>query len=164
MVKTGQSVQRQLQGGGELDATKFDRESVMHAAQALGVAFFDAQCDRARSRSAVFRAIAKGVDFPLHDLPHYFSDINDLFECLCDTVRDQKVGMVLWLHKLHSGDPALKEDAARIVSACVDVTEMARQSGHIFAYAIEHVGAHPVVEPVVDPAVDFAADSATDST
>ena len=145
MARTGQpALQRQLQRGGELDAAALDKQSVVEAAGELRAALYVADCDRARSRSAVFRAIAKAVDFPMH-----FRSFDELSDCLSDTVLDQKVGVVLWLYKLHSGDPALEEDAARIISICQDVTEYARENGRLFAYIVEHAGAHPAAEPGV---------------
>jgi hypothetical protein len=62
---------------------------------------------------------------------------------------DQKIGVVLWLYKLHSGDPVLEEDAGRIESVCADAAEFARENGRVFAYVIEHAGAHPAAEPGV---------------
>jgi hypothetical protein len=147
MVRTDQSVwQRQLQYGGELDVAIADRNVVIAATKALGLKVFEVDCARVRSRSALFRAIAHAVDFPLP-----FSDVQDLYECLCDTVLDQTVGAVLWLKKLHSGDPALKDEAACIVSVCVEATEFSRKHHRLFAYVIEHAGAHPTVESDMPP-------------
>ncbi|MCY1553689.1 hypothetical protein D9M68_901970 [compost metagenome] len=62
---------------------------------------------------------------------------------------DHKVGVVLWLYKLHSGDPALEEDAALIETVCSDASDFAREHGRVFAYVIEHAGKHPDPEPGV---------------
>ena len=98
-----------------------------------------ANCDPARSRSAVLRAIVKAVDFP----EYFGGNLDALYDCLCDTVLDHKVGVVLWLYRLHSGDPALEEDAARIEAVCADAAEFAHENGRIFAYVVEHAGRHP---------------------
>jgi len=144
MTRTGQpSLQRQLQRGGALDQAMLDRDALAALARDQGLAVCVADCDRARSRSAVLRAIANAVDFP----EYFGGSLDALYDCLCDTVLDQKTGVVLMLHKLHSGDPALKEDAVHIESVFADAAEFARENGRIFAYAIEHAGRHPEPEP-----------------
>ncbi len=146
MANSGQStLQRQLQRGGPLDPASLDHSSLADAARGLGVSVFVADCDRARSRSAVLRAIAKAVDFPMY----FGGNFDALYDCLCDTVLDQKIGVVLCLQKLHSGDPVLEEDAGRIETVCSDAAEFARENGRLFAYVIEHAGAHPLAEPGV---------------
>lgn len=113
---------------------------MVDAAHELGLALFVANCDPARSRSAVLRAIVKAVDFP----EYFGGNLDALYDCLCDTVLDHKTGVVLWLYKLHSGDPALEEDAARIESVCADAAEFAHENGRTFAYVVEHAGKHPI--------------------
>src|SRR3546814_2276472 len=92
------SLQEKLHKGGLLDVSGVSQGQVAEAAQALGMAFYVADCDRARSRSAVLRAIAKAVDFPAF----FGGNLDALYDCLCDTIQDQKAGMFLWLHNLHS--------------------------------------------------------------
>jgi len=130
------------EGGGVLTGTA-DPASVAAAASAHGLAYFEADCDRARSRSAVLRAIVKAVDFP----ESLGGDFDALFDCLCDTLRDQKNGGILILRHLHSGDPALTDDAAQIESICQDVVEFARDNKRVFYYLITHAGRHPDPEP-----------------
>jgi hypothetical protein len=137
------SLQRQLQRSGGLDHAALDKKAVVEAAHELGLTLFVADCDRARSRSAVLRAIAKAVDFP----EYFGSNMDALYDCLRDTVLDQKVGAILWLYKLHSGDPALEQDAALIELACSDTADFARDNGRVFTYVIEHAGKHPDPEP-----------------
>ena len=120
-------------------------KAVVDAAHELGLALFVANCDPARSRSAVLRAIVKAVDFP----EYFGGNLDALYDCLCDTVLDHKVGVVLWLYRLHPGDPALEEDAARIEAVCADAAEFAHENGRIFAYVVEHAGRHPDPEPGV---------------
>lgn len=146
MANSGQSaLQRQLQRGGALDPASLDQSVLADAARDLGAAVFVADCDRARSRSAVLRAIAKAVDFPMY----FGGNFDALYDCLCDTVLDQKVGVVLYLQKLHSGDPVLEEDAGRIETVCADAADFARENGRLFTFVIEHAGAHPMAEPGV---------------
>ena len=65
MTRNGQStLQRQLMRGGALAHEGLDKKAVVDAAHELGLALFVANCDPARSRSAVLRAIVKAVDFP----------------------------------------------------------------------------------------------------
>lgn len=146
MTRNGQStLQRQLSSGGAINHDGVQKEALVEAARERGLAFMAADCDRARSRSAVMRAIAKAVDFPVY----FGGNFDALYDCLCDTVLDQKVGIVLWLVKLHSGDPALADDAAQIESVCADVVTFAEENGRIFSYIIEHAGKHPDPEPGV---------------
>ncbi|MDQ2150564.1 barstar family protein [Alcaligenaceae bacterium A4P071] len=147
MTRTTQAgMQQLLQQGGELDHAAFEKVDVVDAANALGLPLYVADCDRARSRSAVLRAIAKAVDFPVF----FGGNLDALYDCLCDTVLDQKSGVVLWLYRLHSGDPALEEDAARVAQACADAADFARENGRSFAYVLEHAGKHPDPPPQAD--------------
>lgn len=142
-----QSVQKKLQKGGLLDASSVTKEDVIEAATSLGMAVFIIDCDRARSRSAVLRAIVKAVDFP----EFFGGNLDSLYDCLCDTVLDQKNGLFLWFHNLHSGDPALAADAKAIISVCADATEFAKNNDRYFSYAVVHAGKHPEPEPGISP-------------
>ncbi|MCR2479413.1 hypothetical protein NSP51_24940, partial [Salmonella enterica] len=65
MTRNAQStLQKQLKRGGALAHDGLDKKAVVDAAHELGLALFVANCDPARSRSAVLRAIVKAVDFP----------------------------------------------------------------------------------------------------
>lgn len=142
-----QALQKKLQKGGLVDASKVSRAELAEPAQALDLAVFVVECERARSRSAVLRAVVKAVDFP----EFFGGDLDAFYDCLCDTVRDQKTGALLWFDRLHSGDPGLAEDTAAIISVCEDVAEFARNNDRIFAFAVEHAGKHPDPEPGVAP-------------
>jgi len=142
-----QALQKKLQKGGLLDASRTPKDEAFQHAQELGMTSFSVECDRARSRSAVLRAIVKAIDYP----EFFGSDLDALYDCLCDTVLDQKAGLFLWFHNLHSGDPALADDAQAIVSVCDDVAEFAKNNGRYFAFAVEHAGKHPDPEPGVAP-------------
>lgn len=132
---------------GVVDSQQIAEETALEAAREAGLAAFVVDCDRARSRSAVLRAVVKAVDFP----EFFGGNLDALFDCLCDTLLDQKTGMFLWFRHLHSGDPALTEDAAAIEAVCADVVDFASNNDRQFAYAIQHAGRHPDPEPGVDP-------------
>jgi len=142
-----QSLLNKLQKGGLVDVSSSERDEVIKTAEQAGLTAFVVDCDRARSRSAVLRAVVKAVDFP----EFFGSNLDALFDCLCDTVLDQKTGLFLWFHNLHSGDPALEEDAVLIQNVCDDVVEYAANNGRVFAYHIVHAGRHPDPEPGVAP-------------
>lgn len=150
-----QSLQKKLQKGGLLDISSLEQADVLAAASSLGMTTFVVNCDRARSRSAVLRAIVKAVDFP----EYFGGNLDALYDCLCDTVLDQKTGLFLWFHNLHSGDPALTDEAAAIVSVCADAVTFAANNGRYFAYAVEHAGKHPDPEPGVAPTPYSGAES-----
>lgn len=146
MARSGQTTLiRQLRKGGAIDSEGLDKQDMVDATQELGLTLLVADCDRARSRSAVLRAIAKAVDFP----EFFGGNLDALYDCLCDTVLDNKSGIVLWLYRLHSGDPALAEDASLIDGVCADAAQFAEENGRVFSYVIEHAGRHPDPEPGV---------------
>ncbi|MGO3743155.1 barstar family protein [Kerstersia sp.] len=132
-----------LQRGGAIDLGQADAAGLEAAASAQGLGFFIADCDRARSRSAVLRAIAKAVDFPVF----FGNDMDSLYDCLTDTVQEQRQGVLLYLRRLHSGDPALEGDAREIQTVCENVAEAVADTGKVFAFVIEHAGRHPDPEP-----------------
>lgn len=142
-----QSMLKKLQKGGLVDVASSEQAEVIGAAEEAGLTSFVVDCDRARNRSAVFRAVVKAVDFP----EFFGGNLDALYDCLCDTVLDQKNGLFLWFHNLHSGDPALEEDAVAIQAVCDDVAEFASNNGRSFAYHIVHAGRHPEPEPGVAP-------------
>src|SRR5690606_33113519 len=98
-----QSLQEKLQKGGLVDVVSSERNEVLKVAEEVGMAAFVVDCDRARSRSAVLRAVVKAVDFP----EFFGGNLDALYDCLCDTVLDQMGGLFLWFDNLHSGVPAL---------------------------------------------------------
>ncbi|HWL29016.1 MAG TPA: barstar family protein, partial [Burkholderiaceae bacterium] len=59
-----QSLQKKIQKGGLIEASSLSQGDTIAAASEAGLAAFVVDCDRARSRSAVLRAIVKAVDFP----------------------------------------------------------------------------------------------------
>lgn len=150
------ALQNKLKKGGLLDASLISREDALQHANALGLMALVVDCDRARSRSAVLRAVVKAIDFP----EFFGGNLDALYDCLCDTVLDQKVGLFLWFHNLHSGDPALADDTKAIISICADVAEFAKNNGRRFAFSVQHAGKHPDPEPGVAPTPYSGADEA----
>lgn len=146
-MSQAQSLQKKLQKGGLIDASVVSQAEALTAARAAGMNAFVVDCDRARSRSAVLRAVVKAVDFP----EYFGGNLDALYDCLCDTVLDNKNGLFLWFHKLHSGDPALTDDSDAIIGVCADAVEFASNNDRRFAFAVEHAGKHPDPEPGVDP-------------
>lgn len=132
---------------GSIDALQVSEQEAIDAAVESGLAAFVVDCDRARSCSAVLRAVVKATDYP----EYFGSDMEALYDSLCDTLMDQKLGMLLWFRRLHSGDKALVDDAQEIAAVCQDVVDFASDNERVFAYAIDHAGAHPDPEPGIDP-------------
>ena len=145
MTRNAQStLQRQLRRGGALPHDEgLDKKAVVDAAHELGLALFVAMRSGAQplGRAARHR---QAVDFP----EYFGGNLDALYDCLCDTVLDHKVGVVLWLYRLHSGDPAL-EGRRPDRAVCADAAEFAHENGRIFAYVVEHAGRHPDPEPGV---------------
>lgn len=146
-MNQAQSLQKKLQKGGLMDVSADSRDEATDAASRLGMAAFVVDCDRARSRSAVLRAVVKAVDFP----EFFGGNLDALYDCLCDTVLDQKLGLFLWFHNLHSGDPALTDDTRAILGVCADVAAFAANNDRQFAYVVQHAGKHPDPEPGIAP-------------
>lgn len=146
-MSQAQSLQRKLQKGGLIDVSAVSQEEAIQAAKTAGMTGLVVDCDRARSRSAVLRAVVKAVDFP----EFFGGNLDALYDCLCDTVLDHKNGLFLWFHNLHSGDPALAEDAKAIVGVCSDVADFAANNDRHFAFSVLHAGKHPDPEPGVEP-------------
>ncbi|MDY0308878.1 MAG: barstar family protein [Castellaniella sp.] len=132
---------------GVVDARAVSEQEALAAASEAGLAAFVVDCDRARNRSAVLRAVVKAIDYP----EYFGSNLDALYDGLCDTLTDQKEGLFLWFRHLHSGDPVLADEAGAIQAVCDDVVEFGRNNERRFAYAIQHAGAHPDPEPGVEP-------------
>lgn len=132
---------------GEVDAQAISEEDAVAMAEASGLAAFVVNCDRARNRSAVLRAVVKAIDYP----EFFGGNLDALYDCLCDTLQDQKTGLFIWFRHLHSGDPALADDTLAIQAVCNDVVEYGLSNERVFAFAIQHAGAHPDPEPGIEP-------------
>jgi len=146
-MSPAQSLPQHLQVCGRIHVDPCTQEKVCQAARQAGFLVATVDCTRARSRSAVLRAVVKAVDFP----EFFGGDLEAFYECLCDTVLDQHTGLLLWFHRLHSGDPALQDDAVRIQGICDNVAEFAQNNRRIFVYVVDHAGCHAAPEPGVAP-------------
>ncbi|MDX3904745.1 MAG: barstar family protein [Pigmentiphaga sp.] len=122
-----------LQSGGAVHGQGIDTQALRRAAEGLKLAVFEVDCSRAKSKSAVLRAIANALDFP----EHFGGNLDALYDSLCDAVLDQKVGMVLALRQLHQDDPGLAEHAPAIAQVGEDVVEFARENGKTFAFVLD---------------------------
>lgn len=143
-MSSAQSLQALLQQGGLIDGSTMSQNDAIQAATDAGLMAVMVDCDRARSRSAVLRAVAKAVDFP----EFFGSSLDGLYDCLTDTVIDQRAGLFLWFYKLHTGDPILADDAKAILDICADVVSFADNNERVFNYVVEHAGKHP--DPVIE--------------
>ncbi len=137
-------VQRLLKSGGSFEPSEL-LAAIEPVAVEAGVLWSVADCSRARNRSAVFRAIVKAVDYP-EFIPGKF---DALYDCLCDTLLDQRVGLVLVLNAFHSADEGLKKDIDGILQVFNDAIDFAQENGKIFIFGIEHAGRHPDADPGV---------------
>lgn len=137
-------VKKLISEGGEFDG-KSDLVAIKAALENAEIGCFRADCSKARNRSAVFRAVVKAVDYP----EFFGSSFDGLYDCLSDTVADQKVGVGLLLDDLHSADPELEKDMARLVDVLNEVAEYARDRGKVFIFGIKHGGKHPEAVPGV---------------
>jgi len=93
----------------------------------------------------VFRAVVKAVDYP----QFFGSSFDSFFDCLCDSLLDQKDGMVLVFEKLHSADAAIVMDGVQFMQVLNDVVGFARDNGRVFIFGIQHAGKHPDDKPGV---------------
>lgn len=130
-------VQKLLSKGGPYEPKNDDAEFQQSASEAE-LLWCVADCSKARNRSAFFRAVVKAVDYP----QFFGSRFDGLYDCLRDSVDDQKVGMVLRLDQLHTLDPALEADMAELTQVLDDVVSHASDQGKVFIYGIHHSGRH----------------------
>jgi len=137
-------VQKLLSKGGAYEPSQDDAEFQQSALEAE-LLWCAADCSKARNRSAFFRAVVKAVDYP----QFFGSRFDGLYDCLRDSVDDQKVGMVLLLDQLHSSDPALENDMAELIQVFDDVVSHASDQSKVFIYGIHHSGRHPEDTPGV---------------
>lgn len=148
-MSSTQALRTKMEQGGLIDLPVEQQQQALALAEELELAHFIVDCDRARSQSAVLRAIVKAVDFP----EFFGSNLDALYDCLSDTVLEYKVGAYLWFHRLHTGDPYLGKFTPAILDVLADVVEFARNNERVFSYTIDHAGQHPdpeITEDTVD--------------
>ena len=140
--QASRQVQKLLQKGGQFDPDR-DLESLQTEAHEAEFAWCVADCSKARNLSALFRAVVKAVDYP-----QFFGGAFDgLYDCLCDSVDDQKVGLVLLFDRLHSADPGLEGDIDKLRAILEDVASYGSDAGKVFAFGFKESGRHPDDEP-----------------
>ncbi len=143
MGKTVDSKLRQLlQKGGDIDPTQ-GLDALEAAAKENSLNWCVADCEKARSWSAVFRAVVKAVDYP----QFIGGSFDALYDCLSDSLLDQKDGLILVLDKLHSADPAIINEGNAFLQILNDAVQFAQDNGRVFIYAIHHAGKHPDAIP-----------------
>lgn len=129
MTATHDSLQDEIRRGGQVQAAE---DALTQAAQALGYALFAVDCARAKSKSAVLRAIATAVDFP----EYFGSNLDALLDCLTTTVLDQPApGALVLLKDVNVDEPALAEHVDDIVTTFADAAEYVRDNGKVLAFA-----------------------------
>ncbi|GAA5233853.1 barstar family protein [Verticiella sediminum] len=129
MTSTHDSLQEEIRKGGQVQAAE---DALAGAAGALGYAVFPVDCARAKSKSAVLRAIATAVDFP----EFFGGNLDALLDCLTATVLDQPgPGALLLLKDINGGEPALAEHLEDIMTTFADAAEYVRDNGKVLAYA-----------------------------
>lgn len=132
-----------LKKGGELVAEQ--AQDFRALAQDAEIAWCEADCSKARNRSALFRAVVKAVDYP----QFFGGNFEGLYDCLTESVQDQKAGLVLVFKDLHSADPDIERDLAQLQQVLEDVVDSANESSRVFVFSIEHGGKHPDDAPGV---------------
>mgnify|MGYP002403290205 CR=1 FL=1 len=131
MGSSHDSLRQRLQNGGHVPGDEVDSTELAAAAAELGYAVFEVECDRAKSKSAVLRAIAGAVDFP----EYFGSNLDALLDCLTSTVLDQQqAGALVVLNNLHHQDPGLAEHVDDIMDTFADAAEYVRDNGRVLAF------------------------------
>ena len=131
MAGSNDALQQQLQMGGLIPDSYADASQLALAAKALGLKVFNVDCDRAKSKSAVLRAIAGAVDFP----EYFGGNLDALLDCLTTTVLDQQAGALVVLCNLHESEPTLSEHVGDIMDTFADAAEYARDNARVLAVA-----------------------------
>ena len=128
MASMHESLQQQLQTGGRVEGAPSDLAA---QARALGYAVFEADCSKAKSCSAVLRAIANAVDHP----EYFGSNLDALLDCLTGVVLDEQRGALVVLRDLNKDDPGIAAHTEAILETFSDAVEYARDNGRVLAYA-----------------------------
>ncbi len=143
------NIAQALEKSGELPKALLSQyeEVLLHAHQ-QGLAIFKVDCSKARNLSALLRAFAKAVDYPVF----FGKDTDALLDCLSETLDEQKKGYLLWIQSFHSGDPDLAQDAQKVLSVLKEASQYANDKQKVLTYIVEHSGKHSAPEPGIAPA------------
>lgn len=136
--QSSRQIQKLVNKGGKFESDG-DLESLQSACDNAQLAWCVADCSKARNLSALFRAVVKAVDYP----QFFGGQFDELYDCLRDSVDEQKSGLVLLLYRLHSADPGLENDIEELDAVLQDVVAYATDRGKVFIYGFEEVGSHP---------------------
>lgn len=120
-------------------------ELVRAATESAELVWCEADCSKARNRSALFRAVVKAVDYP----QFFGGSFEGLYDCLSDSISDQRIGLVLVFKDLHVADPDIERDLPELNQVLQDVVDSAAKSERVFIYCIEDGGKHPDDAPGV---------------
>lgn len=129
MTSMHESIEEQLQAGGRVDGSA---PELVERAQALGYAVFEADCSKAKSLSAVLRAIANAVDYP----EYFGSNLDALLDCLTGTVLDQPRGALVILRGLNTEEPGIAPHVDALLETFADAVEYVRDNNRVMAYAV----------------------------
>ena len=119
--------------------------ALREAAAASELTWCEADCSKARNRSALFRSVVKAVDYP----QFFGGNFEGLYDCLADSISDQRVGLVLVFKDLHVADPDIEADLPAVREVLEEVVQSAVKSERVFVYCIEDGGKHPDDAPGV---------------
>ncbi len=133
MTAVPETLRAQLQSGVVLSDPDVEHALIVQAAKELGLDFFDIDCARAKSKSAVLRAIANALDFP----EHFGNNLDALYDSLTDTLTDHERGLVIVLRGLHVDAPGLAEHVQALGDVFNDAMEYARENGRALSYVLE---------------------------
>jgi|SRR5690625_2246485 len=147
-MSLGLTFHEHVKRGGFFQAEPGQTQELKKTAHSLGLTTMVAECDRARSRSAVLRAVAKAVDYP----EFFGNDLEALYDCLRETTLNEKIGLYLWFNKLHTGDEIIAQATDEIIEICNDVADYVQRKERCFIFSIVHAGKHSAPEPGIAPA------------
>lgn len=135
MVDVTLSLHQQLDGGGALTLAPQEWVHLRPLAQAQGYAYYEVNCERAKSRSGVLKAIGRALGFP----DQVALQMSDLSDCLTDTLMMHPVGMVVLVRGLHCQDEPLLCDSAELLQAFHDAAGYAADHQRVLTYGVETV-------------------------
>ncbi len=130
MTSTHDSLQGLVQQGGRLQSQP--RDALIQAAQAAGYAVYEVDCSRAKSKSAVLRAVASAVDYP----EFFGSNLDALLDCLTATVLDgQKPGALFLLDGMSDEEPGVADHVDDILTVFCDASDYVLDGGRVLTFA-----------------------------
>lgn len=118
------ALDKQLLEGGAVYGARASVDELREAAKAAGLAFYPIECARAKTKSALLKAIETALDFP----EHFGHNLDALYDCLTDLVLEQDKGLVLVLKGLHEEDERQVAEHGAVTQVFEDVIEFAREN------------------------------------